>query len=62
MDGHYLEPKIVAVIRSRGMAAKQGFLIHYFYGDAIGTEISVCYRRSGRLSEVVVKSGFAVGA
>ena len=29
-------------------------------GDAIGTKVSVRYRRSGRLSEVVVKSGSTV--
>ena len=37
------------------MAAKQGFLMYYSKGDAIGTRVSVRYRRSGRLSEVVVK-------
>ena len=37
------------------MAAKQGFLMYYSKGDAIGTKVSVRYRRSGRLSGVVVK-------
>ena len=57
---HYLGPEIAAVIRSRGVAAKQGFLIYYSKGDAIGTKVSVRYRRSGRLSEVVVKRGSTV--
>ena len=33
------------------MAAKQGFLMYYSKGDAIGTKVSVRYRRSGRLSQ-----------
>ena len=41
------------------MAAKQGFLMYYSKGDAIGTKVSVRYR-SGRLSGVVVKRGFTV--
>ena len=45
---------------SRGVAAKQGFLMYYSKGDAIGTRVSVRYRRSGRLSEVVVKRGSTV--
>ena len=53
-------PEIAAVIRSRGVAAKQGFLMYYSKGDAIGTKVSVRYRRSGRLSEVVVKRGSTV--
>ena len=57
---HYLGPEIAAVIRSRGVAAKQGFLMYYSKGDAIGTRVSVRYRRSGRLSEVVVKRGSTV--
>ena len=44
------------------MAAKQGFLMYYSKGDAIGTKVSVRYRRSGRLSEVVVKRGSTVYA
>ena len=44
---HYLRPEIAAVIWSRGVAAKQGFLMYYFIGDAIGTKVSVRYRRSG---------------
>ena len=59
MDGHYLGPKIVAVIQSRGMTPKQGFHMYYSNDDGIGTEVSVRYR-SGHLSEVVVKRGFAV--
>ena len=53
-------PEIAAVIRSRGVAAKQGFLMYYSKGDAIGTKVSVRYRRSGRLSGVVVKRGSTV--
>ena len=30
IDGHHLRPKSVAVIRSRGVAANQGFLKYYF--------------------------------
>ena len=48
----------MAVIRSRGVAVKQGFLMYYTKGDAIGTKVSVRYRESGRLSGVVVKRGF----
>ena len=36
---HYLGPEIAAVIRSRGMAAKRGFLMYYSKGDAIGTRV-----------------------
>ena len=53
-------PEIAAVIQSRGVAAKQGFLMYYSKGDAIGTKVSVRYRRSGRLSEVVVTRGSTV--
>ena len=42
------------------MAAKQGFLMYYSKGDAIGTKVSVSYRRSGHLSGVVVKRGSTV--
>ena len=42
------------------MAAKQGFVIYYTKGVAIGTEVSVRYRESGRLSGVVVKRGSTV--
>ena len=42
------------------MAAKQGFLICYAKGVAIGTEVSVRYKESGRLSGVVVKRGSTV--
>ena len=31
---HYLGPEIGAVIRSRGVAMKQGFLMYYSKGDA----------------------------
>ena len=41
---------MVAVIQSRGVAAKQGFLMYYTKGVAIGTDISVRYRESGCLS------------
>ena len=42
------------------MAAKRGFLMYYSKGDAIGTKVSVRYRRSGRLSGVVVKRGSTI--
>ena len=48
-------PERAAVVRSRRVAAKQGFLMYYTKGVAIGTEVSVRYRESGRLSGVVVK-------
>ena len=53
-------PERAAVVRSRGVAAKQGFLMYYTKGVAIGTEISVRYKESGRLSGVVVKRGSTV--
>ena len=34
--------------------------MYYSKGDAIGTKVSVRYRRSGRLSGVVVKRGSTV--
>ena len=34
--------------------------MYYSKGDAMGTNVSVRYRRSGRLSEVVVKRGSTV--
>ena len=46
--------------RSRGVAAKQGFIMYYTKGVAIGTEVSVRYRESGRLSGVV-EEGFHLG-
>ena len=42
------------------MAAKQGFLMYYTKGVAIGTEVSVRYKDSGRFSGVVVKRGSTV--
>ena len=42
------------------MAAKQGFIMYYTKGVAIGTEVSVRYRESGRFSGVVVKRGSTV--
>ena len=36
---------------------KQGFLMYCAKGVAIGTEVSVRYRESGRLSGVVIKRG-----
>ena len=42
------------------MAAKQGFLMYYTKGVAIGTEVSVRYKESGRFSGVVVKRGSTV--
>ena len=50
----------MAVVRSWGVAAKQGFLMYYTKGVAIGTAVSVRYRESGRLSGVVVKRGSTV--
>ena len=50
----------MAVVRSRGVAAKQGFLMYYTKGVAIGTEVSVRYKESGRFSGVVVKRGSTV--
>ena len=45
-------------MRSRGVAAKQGFLMYYTKGVAIGTEVSVRYRgRVVRLSGVI-EEGF----
>ena len=52
----------MAVIWSRGTAVKEGFLMYYTKGVAIGTEVSVCYRESGHLSWVVVKRGSTVCA
>ena len=48
--GHHLGPEKVAVVRSRWVAAKQGFLMYYTKGVAIGTEVSVRYKESGRFS------------
>ena len=42
------------------MAAKQVFIMYYTKGVAIGNEVSVRYRESGRLSGVVVKRGSTV--
>ena len=42
------------------MAAKQGFIMYYTKGVAIGTEVTVRYKESGRLSGVVVKRGSTV--
>ena len=53
-------PEKAAVVRSRGVAAKQVFLVYYTKDVAIGTEVSVRYRESGRLSGVVVKMGSTV--
>ena len=50
----------MAVVRSRGVAAKQGFLMYYTKGVAIGTEVSVRYKESGRFSGVVIKRGSTV--
>ena len=59
-SGHHLGPGSAAVIRSRGVVAKQGFLMYYTIGDAIGTKVGVRYKQSGRLSGVVVKRGSTV--
>ena len=53
-------PEKAAVVRSREVAAKQGFLMYYTKGVAIGTEVSVRYKESGRFSGVVVKRGSTV--
>ena len=59
-SGHHLGPGRAAVIWSRGVAVKQGFLMYYTKGNAIGTKVSVRYRESGCLSGVVVKRGSTV--
>ena len=59
-SGHHLGPGRAAVIQSRGVATKQGFLVYYTKGDGNQTKVSVCYRESGRLSGVVVKRGSTV--
>ena len=48
----------MAVAWSREVAAKQGFRKYYSASDAIGTKVSVRYRRSGHTSGVVVRRGF----
>ena len=53
-------PERAAIVRSRGVAAKQGFIMCYTKGVAIGSEVTVRYRESGRLSGVVVKRGSTV--
>ena len=60
MGARHFGSENVAIVRTRGVAAKQGFRYYYFYSDAIGTKVSVRYRRSGRLSGVVVKMGSTV--
>ena len=52
--------KKAAIIRSRGVAVKQGFLKYCVNGDAIGTKVSVRSRQSGRQSGVAVKRGSTV--
>ena len=59
-SGHHLGLGRAAVIPSRRVAAKQGFLMCYTKDNAIGTKVSVHYRESGRLPEVVIKKGFTV--
>ena len=39
---------------------RNGFLMYYTKGVAIGTEVSVRYKESGRFSGVVVKRGSTV--
>ena len=53
-------PEKAAVVRSRGVAIKQGFLMYYTKGIAIETEVGVRYRENGCLSGVVVKRGSTV--
>ena len=50
----------MSVIQSRGLATKQGSLMYYTKGVAIGTEVSVRYREGGGLSGVVIKRGSTV--
>ena len=52
----------MVVIRIRGLVVKQGFLLNYTKGDAIGTKANARYRESGCLLEVVVKRGSTVYA
>ena len=53
-------PEITAVIRSRGWPRSRGFLCTILRAMQSGTKVSVRYRRSGRLSGVVVKRGSTV--
>ena len=53
-------PEKAAVVRSRGVAAKQGFLMYYTKDVANGTEVSVRYKESGRFSGVLIKRGSTV--
>ena len=57
-----LGPRKLAVIQSREVATKQGFLNYstILNSDAVGTKVSVCYRQGGRESGVVVKRGSTV--
>ena len=55
-----MRPERAAIIQSGEVATKQGFLMYYTKGVVIGTEVSVRYRESGRLSGVVVKRGSTV--
>ena len=50
----------MAVIRSREVAAKQGFFCTIPYGNAIGTKVNGRNRQGGRLSGVAVKRGSTV--
>ena len=47
--------EIVAVIRSRKVAAKQGFVKYNPYGGAVGTKVSGRNRQGGRPSGVAVR-------
>ena len=60
IDKQYLGFKIAVVIRSRRVAMKQGFLRYCSIEESIGTKVSVRYRRSGCLSEVVAMKGSTV--
>ena len=60
IDEHHLGPQKAAVIRSREVAAIQGFLKYYLNGDAVGTKVSVRNRQGGRYSGVAVKRGSTV--
>ena len=50
----------MAVIRSREVAAKQGFFCTIPYGNVMGTKVSGRNRQGGHLSGVAVKRGSTV--
>ena len=65
--GRYVWARAISGLKTRplygveGWPRNRGFVtIYYFYSNAIGTKVSVRYRRSGRLSGMVVKRGSTV--